>query len=65
MYLWLLACYMQSQGINYKAKANMVVVETIPEFQTKIYPVSNKDITKGIAEFKNLLIQVAEWINQK
>ena len=65
MYLWLLACYMQTKGINYKAKANMVVVETIPEFQTKIYSVNNRDITKGINEFKNLLTQVAEWIEQK
>lgn len=65
MYLWLLSCYMQSKGINYKSKANMVVVETIPEFRTKVYSVSGKYIKQGLDEFKKLLTLVAEWTEKK
>ncbi len=60
MYLWIMSCYLQHKGINYKPKANMVVVETIPDFKTKVYPVGGKDIKKGLSEFKKLLILVAE-----
>jgi len=59
MYFWLLACYYKHIGINYKYKANMVVVETIPNYQTKIYSVDGKQIKKGLDEFKKLLILVA------
>ena len=65
MYLWLLSCYMQQNKLNYKPKANMVVVETIPEFRTKIYPVKPKDIKKGLDDFKRLLIMVSEWIEKR
>lgn len=56
---------MQSKGINYKSKANMVVVETIPEFRTKIYSVNGKYIKQGLNEFKKLLTLVAEWTEKK
>ena len=56
---------MQNQGFNYKLKANMVVVETIPEFRTKIYPVTGKQIKQGLDEFKKLLTLVVEWIEKK
>lgn len=59
MYLWLLSSYYRSKGINYKLKANMVVVETIPEFKSKVYKVYNKHIKRGINEFKKLLALVA------
>ena len=62
MYLWLLSCYLQSKGIKYSPKANMVVVETIPNFKTKIYSVNSEQISKGLADFKKLLILVSEWI---
>ena len=65
MYLWLLSCCMQNQGFNYKLKANMVVVETIPEFRTKVYPVTDKQIKQGLDEFKKLLSLVVEWIEKK
>ena len=60
MYLWFMSCYLQHKGINYAPRANMVVVETIPDFKTKVYPVSNRYIKKGLSEFKKLLILVAE-----
>jgi len=61
MYLWLLNCAMHyTRGIDYKLKANMLVVETIPTFQSRIYAVKKKHILQGIEEFKNLLILVAE-----
>lgn len=62
MYLWLLNCYMQANGYKYKSKANMVVVETVPEFKTKIFPVGAEDIKRGLDDFKKLLIIVSEWI---
>lgn len=65
MYLWLLSCCMQNQGFNYKFKANMVVVETIPEFRTRVYPVTDKQIKQGLDEFKKLLTLVVEWIEKK
>jgi hypothetical protein len=49
-----------TRGIDYKLKANMLVVETIPTFQSRIYAVKKKHILQGIEEFKNLLILVAE-----
>ena len=59
MYLWLLACYYKHKGIDYIPKANMVVVETIPDYKTKIFPVNGKQIKEGLDEFKKLLILVA------
>lgn len=59
MYLWILACYFKHNLINYRLKANMVVVETIPDFKTRIYKVNNKHIKQGLDEFKKLLILVA------
>ena len=65
MYLWLLGCMLKHQGLDYKPKANMVVVNTIPDFRTKIFPVNGKHIREGLAEFKNLLILVTEWTNSQ
>ena len=60
-YLWLLACCAKTKGIDYQLKANMVVVETIPDFNSKVYKVSGKHIKQGLDEFKKLLILVAKW----
>lgn len=65
MYIWILSCYLQHQGINYKPKSNIVVVETIPDYKTKVYPIGGKHIKQGLDEFKKLLILVAEWIEKK
>jgi hypothetical protein len=37
----------------------MVVVETIPDYKTKIFSVNGKQIKEGLDEFKKLLILVA------
>lgn len=58
-YLFLLSAYCQSKGLNYTPKANMLVVETIPDFKSKVFPVNNKQIKIGLEEFKQLLILVA------
>ena len=65
MYLWLMSCYLKSQGINYKLNCNMIVVETVPNFQTKIYPVSKKYINQGLDEFKKLITLVAKWTEEQ
>lgn len=59
MYLWLMGCYLKYKGINYTPKVNMIVVETIPNFKTRIYSVNGKQIKQGLDEFKNLLTLVA------
>jgi len=60
LYAWLVSCAMKSKGLNYKMKANMLVVETIPEFKSKVFPVGGIQVNKGLAEFKKLLLLVAE-----
>jgi len=60
MYLWLLQAAMNHQGnkkFNYKA--NILVVETIPDYKTKICPISKKWIDEGLKDFKKLLILAA------
>ena len=62
VYLFLLqAAINQQSEQTFKYGANMVVVETVPNFQSKVYPVSNKLIKAGLDEFKRLLIILAEW----
>ena len=73
MYWWLLQCAIRElYNYEYKSKVNMVVIETIPPFGSKIFPVSNKYITSGLNEFKKLLIelclkesQIQQELNEK
>lgn len=68
MYLWMLQCYlMKTHGIVFKSKANMLVVETIPNFSSKVCHVSNAQIQQGLKEMKELLILVAnlKWKETK
>jgi len=66
IYLWLLnATLKELYGYEYTPKANMVVIETVPEFTSKVYPISNKHIQSGLAEFKKLLTLVVEWMQSK
>lgn len=66
MYLWLLQAAVRSMGIedieDYKYKVNILVVETIPEYKTKVCHIAKKWIDKGLSEFKNLLILAANEI---
>jgi len=61
VYLWLMTCYLQTKGYKYKSKANMIVVETIPEFRCKIYSVNSKQLKDGLNEFKELITILAKW----
>lgn len=66
MYLWLLQCAIKEiYGYNYKPKANILVIETVPEFKSKVYPINGKHIQEGLAELKNLLTLVVEWMQTK
>lgn len=66
IYIWLLlAAVKEIYGINYKPKCNMLVVETIPEFKCKVYPLNGKQINYGLEEFKKLLTLVVEWMKTK
>lgn len=60
MYLWLLQSVMREKGFkDFKYKVNILLIETIPDFRTKICPISNKWIDKGLKDFKKLLILAA------
>jgi hypothetical protein len=59
IYLWLINCYLVHKQLHYTLRANMVVVETIPNYTSKVYHVSKKEINKGLAEFKKLLLLIA------
>ena len=52
-------------GYSYKSKANMLVVETIPDFKCRVFPVNGTYIKSGLDEFKKLLVMVAEWKETK
>lgn len=60
MYLYILAKYIEQEyGSGYKMSTNMLVVETVGAFNSKLFPVSNKQIKSGFKEFKDLLKRVA------
>lgn len=61
MYLWMLQVAIKKlYNYEYKYNVNMLVVETIPNFKSKVYKVSNADINKGLNELKQLLIYYAK-----
>lgn len=65
MYLWLLQLALQELfGYKYKSKVNMLVIETVPNYKSKVYSVNGKYITAGLKEFKELLIKLVEWTEQ-
>lgn len=57
MYMWMLqsALHKKLSISSYTYKANMLVIETIPNFNSKVFRVSNKEINKGLVELKELL----------
>lgn len=57
IYFWMLsAALKQIHGLHdYSLKANILVVETIPEYNSKVYKVTNNHIQAGLTEFKQLL----------
>jgi hypothetical protein len=48
-----------------RIKANYLIVSTIPNFYTKVRPVTTKEIAQGFNEFKSLLKLVAYYIAYK
>jgi len=66
LYLWLLSCALKAtRDISYNLKANMLVVGTV-DFNSKLYHVSQKNIKKGLDEFKKLIIILAEeWTKEQ
>lgn len=60
MYLWLLREYIKKEfGDGYKCTSNMLVVETIGDFGSNAFPVSNNEIVYGFTEFTQLLKRAA------
>lgn len=61
LYLWLLnAAIKQTRGLDYELKANLLLVETIPEHNTKVCKVNGIHIERGLDEFKKLIIYLIE-----
>lgn len=57
IYLWLLQTALKHlRGKNFKYKVSMLVIETVPNFNSKVFLVNNSYIKLGLAEFKKLLI---------
>lgn len=66
MYMWLLQCAIREHyNVNYKYKSNILVIETLPEYASKVFSVNGKYINAGVKEFKQLLITLVEWKYQK
>ena len=64
IYSWLLSlCAKKFYGMDEcTVKSNCLIVSTIPDFYTKVYEVTKKDLIKGWNEFKKLLILVASYV---
>lgn len=67
MYIYLLKlCAEKFYGMKEpRIQANYLVVSTIPNFYTKVRPVSYGEIREGFHEFKTLLRYVAYLIGYK
>lgn len=67
IYSWLLSlCAKKFYGMEEcTVKSNCLVVSTIPEYYTKVYEVTKKDLAKGWNEFRKLLIIVAGYVATK
>lgn len=63
LYVWLLQAAIKTirNCEGYKFKANMLVVETVPNFKSIAYPVNSKEIRSGLDEFKKIIVDIAKW----
>ena len=63
MYMWLLSlCAKQFYNLDKpKMEANCLVMETFPDYNGCVYPLTNKDLQRGFNEFKTLLKLVAYY----
>lgn len=63
MYLWLLSAYIKATyNYDYTLKANMLLVETIPDYNTRVCKVNNSAIKAGLDDFKRLIIILSKWM---
>lgn len=61
LYFWLLSSAIKHiYDYDYDLKANMLLVETIPPFNTRVCPINGVHIKKGLDEFKKLIIYLIE-----
>lgn len=62
-YLWLLTLYAKKyyniSNIN-SLKANMLLISTVPDYNSGVFKVTKNEIEKGFCEFSNLLKRVAK-----
>lgn len=66
MYLWLLSLYFKyNYSYSYSLSANMLIVETIPNFQTRVAKVNSQYIQRGLGDFKELIVILARWMMQQ
>lgn len=63
LYLWLLKEALSLK--DYTVKANMLVVESVPNFGSRVYKVGGKSIQAGFMEFKALLLAYAKLRREK
>lgn len=64
LYLWILSLYCQkkygaTKEAGWKSEANMLVVQTLPDYESKCYNVNNCWLKKGRKEGEELLKRVA------
>ena len=64
IYTWLLSlCAKKFYGMEEcTVKSNCLVVSTIPDYYTKVYEVTKKDLAKGWNEFRKLLVLVSKYV---
>lgn len=62
MYLWMLRLYIKEEyNVEPELKSNMLIVSTIPDFRSGVFPVTNKHMQEGFGEFTRLLRLVAYY----
>ena len=53
--------YGVNKNTGWQLKANMLVVQTIPPYTSKCFPVSRTHLKQGMAEFEQLMKRVAYY----
>lgn len=62
MYMWMLKLYIENTyKVKPSLKANMLIVSTVPDFRSGVYPVTNGHMKEGFLEFTKLLRMVAYY----
>jgi hypothetical protein len=62
MYMWMLKLYIEREyKVQSTMKANMLLVSTVPDFRSGVYPVLNGMMRDGFLEFTKLLRLVAYY----